>query len=404
MALLVAAMKNLIADYGDYTFGNIRVHFTAFSTVGENGVTFDVTTPSGLQSALNWLTGLNTDGGFTNYESALQKGINWLQSGTLLPNAITNTYFISDGVPNRYVTPTNPSASNGGVNEAMAQITGSDGSNEVNIIKSLSDEVIAVGIDVGSEIARLDVIDSNGNALNVNDPNDLDAVLAGTNPLNQLASVGDDVITGGDGNDLIFGDSVNTDALAIAQGLTTLKGEGWEVFSLLESGQGSTSGWTRGDTVNYIQNNKLALAVESTDGNSNGRQGGDDTLQGGRGDDTIFGQEGRDRIDGGAGSDHLYGGSGNDVFAFNHLGNGVDTVHDFGIGDVLDVSGLLVGYDPVQDSINDFVFKTEAAGNTTVYVDATGSGNFANATAMAVLNGVTGLDLEQITNDGKAVI
>src|SRR5690606_1558900 len=91
----------------------------------------------------------------------------------------------------------------------------------------------------------------------------------------------------------------------------------------------------------------------------------------------------------------ITGGIGNDIFVLETNG-GLDTITDFEIGDVLDISGLLQGADALQDSINDFVFKTENAGNTTVLVDTTGSGDVANATAVAVLQGTTGLDLDQI--------
>ena len=138
--------------------------------------------------------------------------------------------------------------------------------------------------------------------------------------------------------------------------------------------------------------------------NGQGRQGGNDTLSGGGGSDIIFGQEGDDVITGGAGNDTLYGGSGDDVFKFVNLGGeGVDAVKDFEIGDVLDVSGLLVGYNSVQDSIDDFVFKTESGGNTTIHINADGVGGLAGATAIATLEGIVGLNIAQITNDGNAV-
>lgn len=107
---------------------------------------------------------------------------------------------------------------------AMDHITGADGTDEISQIQSLSDEVVGVGIDIGSSIVNLDLIDTDGLALNV--PADqLAAALQATNPLTHLASVGDDVINGNDGDDgddLIFGDAVNTDSLAIAHGISTI--------------------------------------------------------------------------------------------------------------------------------------------------------------------------------------
>jgi Ca2+-binding RTX toxin-like protein len=69
-----------------------------------------------------------------------------------------------------------------------------------------------------------------------------------------------------------------------------------------------------------------------------------DVLRGGEGNDTLFGGVGDDTLSGGTGGDLLTGGGGNDVFAF---GTGdvpasplVDTVADFGTGDVIDLTGF----------------------------------------------------------------
>lgn len=115
---------------------------------------------------------------------------------------------------------------------------------------------------------------------------------------------------------------------------------------------------------------------------------GDDLVQGGIGSDILYGAEGNDTLVGGndedylsgdLGSDTLTGGRGNDTFAFNvrdsHLGDGVDTVTDFTVGeDVLEIvngvdvlvsvadsgSDLNVFYDGVQIAV-----LTGAAGLTT---------------------------------------
>ena len=188
----------------------------------------------------------------------------------------------------------------------------------------------------------------------------------------------------------MFGDTVNTDALAVAKGLGLPAGSGWAVFAQLEAGG---FGWTRADTVNYIKNNAVAMSVESVGSNGALRDGGDDTLSGGAGNDTIFGQEGNDKIYGGAGNDMLYGGTGADDFMFDATNNGIDTIKDFSVaqGDALDVSAMLAAFNPLQDSINDFVFATTEGANTIVKVDVTGSGNFAGAQTIAILQGVTGI-------------
>jgi len=66
---------------------------------------------------------------------------------------------------------------------------------------------------------------------------------------------------------------------------------------------------------------------------------GVDYLSGGEGDDVIYGESGNDIILGGAGDDQLHGGDGDDEFVFN-LGDGNDTIFDFGAGDEMTFDGV----------------------------------------------------------------
>ena len=104
-------------------------------------------------------------------------------------------------------------------------------------------------------------------------------------------------------------------------------------------------------------------------------------------------------------SDTLYGSDGIEMFIFDNT-TGVDTVHDFDAAgrDWLDISDIITGYDPLADDLNDFVALTESAGNTTVSVDSDGAANGSNYTDIAVLNGVTGLDLYQMVHADNLVI
>lgn len=406
IALLVAAVKNLITEFGDYDNGEIRVKLVSFGTnVAAEGV-FDVTTAAGLSNAISFLNTF-TGNGFTNYEAPMQSAIKWLQStGANAPisGATTISYFVSDGEPNRYIND-NGDPQSGTLAQVLGHIRGADGTDEINTLKALSDEVIGVGINIGSTIANINEIDSDGVALNIDDPAELNAALAGTNPLNRISEVGDDQLSGGDGNDLIYGDSLYTDLLAAAYGLTTPAGSGWDVFARLEAGQSAVKpDWDRADTIAYIKANAAALATESVDSDGKPRQGGNDIINGGAGDDIIFGQEGNDRITGGLGKDLLHGGSGADTFVYNNTNEGGDTILDFDAaeGDVLDLSTLLsgIGYDPVNDAINNFVFATDTGAGTVIKVDVTGSGNAAAATTIAVLSGVHGVDLDALVTAG----
>ncbi len=402
---LMDATENLLNDLGAYNNGDIKVHIVPFSTDAFAGGTFTVTDAAGLAAAVNFVNAMPHDG-WTNYEAGLQSGIKWLQGATSndpIAGAETISYFISDGEPNRYLNNSGGVVDNDDATIAMNQINGTgDSTNEIATLKGLSDEVIGVGIEIsGTTLARLSLIDRDGMAINVTNASQLDAALAATNPLNKLADVGGDVIDGGWGNDLMFGDALNTDVLAAAKGLGTAKGAGWAVFEQLEA----TAGWDRDDTTAYIKNHAEELAMESVNSKGETRQGGNDTLTGGAGNDTIFGQEGNDLITGGLGADTLYGGSDADRFFFNAIAEAGDTIKDFDAaeGDVLDLSGLLASTSATQATIDDFVFAKLSGGNTIIAVDLNGSGNVANATNLVTLQGVTGLNINDLAGDGNLI-
>ncbi|MGH1375480.1 MAG: DUF5801 repeats-in-toxin domain-containing protein [Alphaproteobacteria bacterium] len=404
ISLLKDAVENLLNDFGNYQNGEIKVHITPFATDVKASGTFTVTDVDGLTNALNYLETLSGSG-YTNYESPLQEANSWLQSDDPIDgDAITTTYFISDGNPNKYIDD-NGNIQYSNANTVMEEITGADGSDEVSLLHSLNDDVIAVGVNASdSVISRLDVIDSDGDALNIDDPSDLDVVFKDTSPLNNLAAVGDDVIEGGDGDDIIFGDAVNTDGLADTHGLNTVDGAGWQAFDKLESGESTVdTDWSRDETVDYVQNNHEALSEESEDDDGDGRQGGDDTLFGGAGNDIIYGQEGDDLLYGGAGDDVLSGGSGADTFVQNMVNQGVDIIRDFSTdeGDVLDLAGLIQNYDPAQQAIDDFVFAREENGGTVLSVDVSGSGNSTNAVDLVALEGLQNLDVQELVESGN---
>lgn len=394
LAKLIDAVESLTDDFVDYNNGAIRVHLVPFGSSTRGTATFDITDQASADALKAWLNDTMQKGGATNYEDGLQSAISWLSTpgSALGGDAETYTYFISDGAPNRYNTDTGTGS---GSSAAIDHYTGvADGTDETAQLKALSTEVIGVGINLtSSSLARIDLIDSDGNSLNITDPNELTAALKDTNPITGLVSAGGDVIEGNDGDDLIFGDSMNTDTLAAAEAIAMDAGSGWAVFDALENGQGTTTNWNRDDTLEYIKNNAEELGTETVLGAGGTRSGGDDVINGGAGNDIIFGQEGDDIITGGLGDDSLYGGSGADTFLFESIADGRDSIKDFTLGeDQLDLSQLISITDPITQSIEDFVFANDNGnGGTVVSVDTAGSGDVNNATAVADLEG---LDVE----------
>ncbi|TAL40257.1 MAG: VWA domain-containing protein [Alphaproteobacteria bacterium] len=393
--MLVQAVNNLLSTFHDYHGGSVTVNITPFDTTAHISGTFNVSTNAGFANALNFLQHMG-GGGTTNYESALQAAINWLGGSGPTPGAATYTYFITDGEPNRYVTSSNPAAS-GTETVSMAQIQGSDGTNEIAQIQALSTEVIGVGINVGTKISNINLIDSDGHAINVHNPADLSQILQAASPLNHIAGVGGDHISGGDGNDIVFGDAMFTDVLAASHGIAMPAGSGWDVFEALEA----ASGWTRADTINYIKGHLTELSQESTGSGGEIRSGGNDVLDGGAGSDTIFGQEGNDTITGGAGDDKVSGGSGSDIFVF-HTGDGVDHITDFDAahGDKLDFSDVLGSFDPLTDSLHNFVAVVVSGADSLVQVDETGTGLAFHT--VVVLEGVH-VDLDTLALNGNLI-
>lgn len=109
-----------------------------------------------------------------------------------------------------------------------------------------------------------------------------------------------------------------------------------------------------------------------------GGKGGNDWLMGGLGNDHIWGDHGHDVLYGGLGDDTLTGddfsgGTGDDIFALR-LGEGIDTITDFGNG--LDKILLLGGLTYEQLSL------TETNGNTWLAVGTETLGIVKNATGL----------------------
>ncbi|PJB71480.1 MAG: hemolysin, partial [Alphaproteobacteria bacterium CG_4_9_14_3_um_filter_47_13] len=404
LVLLKQAVSNLLEDFNAYTGGDVKVHFVPFGGKAvADAETFMVTETGEFNSAISYVDDLFNDAG-TNYEAPLQEALFWLNGNTSngpINGAETVSYFVSDGRAKQYLDDKG-NVKSGDADTVMGEITGSDGSNEVADLQAFG-EVIGVGIGVDMvTLNRLSVIDSgNDSALDVQDPNDLSAALQGASPLNNLADVGDDTLLGGVGADILFGDTLNTDILAVNKGLGTAPGSGWDVFAQLES----TAGWDRNDTLAYIKSHLEEMGAETVTSKGSTRSGGDDVLNGGAGDDVLFGQEGNDRLTGGAGNDTLYGGSGADVFLFESIADGKDTIKDFHVaeGDVVDLSALLFGTSTTQATINQFVFSNDNGSYTTLSVDVNGSGNAANGTDFAVLENVTGLSVDDLATAGSLV-
>ena len=347
---------------------DIRITVIDFDDHAPNLGTFDLIVNGVVQTgqvtaAKTAVNGMAAEDG-TNYEAGLQQALNWIGSASPLSGADVNkVVFVSDGNPTFWYTSGTTLGGDGGegatnVANAMNQVLGGDGSNEPQLILAAGYGIEAVGVNVSAaNLDRLSDVEDGvsgsgggGSATNATSAEQLAAVLSVLGGSTDLAAAGSDVINGGAGNDIIFGDVPFTDTLANTTGLSTQDGAGWAVFQTLEGRSnnevidpaGNSADWTRADSIAYIQQNAAEIAHES------GRTGGNDVISGGAGDDTIYAQEGSDTI--------LY-----------TVGDGRDAVHggsDGATGDMLDVTGTAAA--------ENFFLETVADYNTRVNPDYAG--------------------------------
>ncbi len=222
-------------------------------------------------------------------------------------------------------------------------------------------------------------------------------------------AVGGDTINGGDGNDIIFGDGINTDALNSANHAAgTHNGAGLQ--GLVDYLNDTLGHATDTDIYSYIKDHSADLVVGGdTRGGDDVIHGGngDDIIYGGGGDDTLFGDAGNDILVGGAGNDTLYGGAGSDTFKWmlNDQGTtshpAVDTVKDFSTaaakdgGDILDLAGLL--HNAADGALTDYLhFTKDSSGSTVIEVSTTGKA----ATSTPAIDQKIVLEGVDLTNGG----
>ncbi len=121
----------------------------------------------------------------------------------------------------------------------------------------------------------------------------------------------------------------------------------------------------------------ILISIEKLQGSKH-----NDSLTGNTSDNIIYGDRGDDIIYGGADNDILYGEEGADTFVYGSSDTFgfTDVIKDFSVaeGDKIDISDLLVDYDPLTDAINDFVLFT-SSGSTdehgAISIDVDGGGD-----------------------------
>ncbi|WFP08410.1 MULTISPECIES: retention module-containing protein [Achromobacter] len=211
---------------------------------------------------------------------------------------------------------------------------------------------------------------------------DLAAALQGGSSSTDPAVVGNDVINGGAGNDIIFGDTINTDHLAwgnVAAGSHDGQGlKALQDFLAYQNGHAATTA----EVYDYLKANHAQFNI------ADDPRGGNDTVHGGTGDDIIYGQGGNDTLYGDDGNDILYGGAGNDTL---HGGAGNDTL-DGGAGNDTLIGGK--GNDTLYGGLGSDTFKWELNDQGTVGAPTVDT--IKDFSADTVANGGDVLDLKDL--------
>ncbi len=356
MQLTIDALKNLANTLKGHD-GIVNVALIGFESTASTKYTINGLNASNVNDLIKAIEKLSASGG-TNYEGAFDEAVKWFNKQPTSSNGQTFenvTYFLTDG---------DPTFSNRGSNGGWGGGSTTnyyDMKDAVDKFKDLSGKstVHAIGIGTGVNENYLKFFDNSsttgtgtvkiegtnitgavGQPQIVNTAKDLAAALQGGSSSTDPAAVGNDIINGGAGNDIIFGDTLNTDGNVLnwasvgGRPADLVQGSGLkalQVFLEMRDGHAPTSG----DLYQYIKDHHADFNL------ADDPRGGDDTIHGGTGDDIIYGQggndtlygdDGNDIIYGGAGDDKLYGGDGNDVL---HGGSGNDVLEGGNGNDLL---------------------------------------------------------------------
>ena len=266
-----------------------------------------------FEDAVNSLT---AEGG-TSYASGFTNAEQWLSQPDIQSAGDKNVVLlVTDGLPGNYQNSASSiKAGYENAKEAYDSLTTNDN------IPHLTVE--SIGIQLGEnenlpgwpgsydqpfpQTAKelLDSLTTDGEATNVTNISQLEETFTGF--IDKVISEGtvtpaaDDVILGGRGNDMLFGDALNADYLLEA-GYTWagkekyIQGSSWDI---IQAYLAATLGYppTEADIAKFISQNagKLGLTDSITDDTGSVR-GGNDTLLGGSGDDIIYGQGGDDLL------------------------------------------------------------------------------------------------------------
>ncbi|WP_233568286.1 VCBS domain-containing protein, partial [Neisseria chenwenguii] len=337
------SLLKLVHDFAGHD-GEVNVTLFTFNTTSKLVLNIQDLNESNVDQLVTKILGLRASG-LTNYDDVFRDAVDWFED--VSSNGYHNvTYFLTDGQPTTY--------GDSGRSEWQGYVNQSAVNKSLSSFAKLSDlsAVHAIGFSEGIQKNMLNFFDNtvsdgqtitdqslsvktypatvvyhgeSGDSQVVSNPQELGAALESGTTERVINSVSSDTLEGGNGNDIIFGDSINTDHLSWTDGLTGIQHtegthDGMGAKALTEYIKWTDNAGTDASdqqVVDYVRENWQELLDNRNDG-------GADTLSGGNGDDIMFG---------GAGNDSLTGGEGVDQFVFlANSNNGNDVITDFQAG------------------------------------------------------------------------
>ncbi|MCW9709729.1 Ig-like domain-containing protein [Avibacterium sp. 21-586] len=355
MDMAKASLRKLAYDLANHD-GKVNVSLVSFASYARNWIEIKDLTIDNVDRLVDRIYRLE-DGGMTSYDDAFAKATAWF---TQQNNNYENiTYFITDGQPTSYIRAGNttlPTSMNGQLfqnafNEAFDEYAHLSQISKVHAVgfahrvssnildffdNTATDSILDYeslhlqggtyydGIPVQSRGVNLNGY--TGDSAAIRTSAELDAALEKGTVETINLNVSGDVINAGAGDDIIFGDTLNSDNLSWYD-----NGARFNYTSSNHDGMGAEGliqflKWTQNDgqAVSSEQFNEYVRENWQNLLDDQRSDGGNDVINAGAGNDIIIG---------GAGNDQLTGGTGADKFVFlANTNSGRDVITDFEVG------------------------------------------------------------------------
>ncbi|MGQ1232478.1 BapA/Bap/LapF family prefix-like domain-containing protein [Acinetobacter baumannii] len=409
LAIAIKGLKAFIQQMTDHD-GVINLQIASFSANGSVGNGYNQVflnvSKDNINEIFTYLDSLKAGGG-TYPEQGFNKAVDWFDDISTA-DFENQTYYLTDGEPN---------SSQSTLDNAFAPLAEQSKVFAVGVSSSISD----------ATVSRYDNTDVNGNKLPgdwsgtnhgeakaIADADKLIAYLIGGSENFTPADVGGDTVKGGAGDDILFGDAINTDQLTWTgyDPLQYPKYSGYsKLIAYLKAEVTSGAEPSQQDIYDYIKENfRDFIAADAADPAT---KGGNDTIYGGAGNDIIIAGAGNDVIYGGSGNDIISTGRGDDTIIYDLLnaadatgGNGTDTWVDYEANDKIEFgSDFFEGLLADKSNLGDYITVVDDGnGNATVQVDRDGSAGTHNMSDLLIIENQAGLTLQDLLNNNQIII